>query len=79
MCAFAIALATAGVAEPDAEEFAKIVASEEPESKEEPFGIKARAWIAKNISKAADGTWKIGIAVATKVMTEAAMKYYGLK
>lgn len=77
--AFAKALANAGVAEPDADEFAKIVASEEPESKDEPFGIKAREWIAKNISKAADGTWKIGFAVATKVMTEAAMKYYGLK
>ena len=77
--AFARTLANIGIAEPDADEFAKIVASEGPESKDKPFGIKARQWITKNISKALDGTWKIGIDVATKVMTEAAMKFYGLK
>ena len=48
-------------------------------SKEEPFGTKGKAWIAKNINKAVDGTWKVGIAVATKVLTEAVLKYYGYK
>ena len=28
---------------------------------------------------AADGTWQIGVSVATKVLTEAALKYYGFK
>jgi hypothetical protein len=69
------ALVGAGIAQPDAKALAEIVASEEGESKEEPFGPKAKAWIAKNIGKAADGTWKIGIAVATSVLTEAALKY----
>lgn len=77
--AFIEALVVAGIAKSDAEELSRIVVSEEPESKTEPFGKRAKAWIAKNIGKAADGTWKVGIAVATSVLTEAAMRYYGFK
>ncbi len=73
------ALIDAGIAKDDAAELAEIIASEKAESKEEPFGKKAKAWIAKNIGKALDGTWKVGIAVATKVLTEAALRYYGYK
>lgn len=72
-------LTDAGMTKADAKQFAEIVSSEQPESKEEPFGKNAKAWIAKHIGKAADGTWKIGIAVATQVLTEAALRYYGLK
>jgi len=76
---FAKTLVEAGITKDDADELAKIVASEKPESKEEPFGAKAKAWLGKNLKKAADGTWKVGIAVATSVLTEAAMRYYGFK
>ncbi len=72
-------LKESGIPEEDAHDFALIVASEKPSSFEEPFGEGAKNWIASNIRKAADGTWKIGMAVATKVLTEAALKYYGLK
>ncbi|MCA6112759.1 AbiTii domain-containing protein [Bradyrhizobium cenepequi] len=77
--AFVKALVKAGIAKPDAQEFAKIVASEKPESNTEPFGVRAKAWIVDNIGKAANGTWKAGMAVATNVLTEAALRYYGLK
>lgn len=77
--AFVKALVKSGIAKPDAQEFAKIVASEKGESETEPFGTKAKAWIVANIGKAANGTWKAGMAVATKVLTEAALKYYGFK
>ena len=73
------ALIREGIPTSDAAELAEILASEEPESREEPFGKKAKAWIAKNIGKAVDGTWKVGVSVATKVLTEAALHYYGLK
>jgi 3-methyladenine DNA glycosylase AlkD len=69
----------AGIPKFDASELADILASESPESKEEPFGKKAKAWIVKNIGKAANGTWKAGMAVATNVLTEAALRYYGFK
>lgn len=77
--AVARALTDAGIAADDAAEFAEILASERPESPEEPFGPTARRWIVSNIGKAAGGAWKAGMAVATQVLTEAAMKYYGLK
>lgn len=72
-------LKESGIPEEDARDFALIVASETPSSSEEPFGEGAKNWIASNIRKAADGTWKVGMAVATKVLTEATLKYYGLK
>jgi hypothetical protein len=72
-------LKDSGIPEEDAREFALIVASETPSSSEEPFGKGAKNWIASNIRKAADGTWKVGMAVATKVLTEAALRYYDLK
>jgi 3-methyladenine DNA glycosylase AlkD len=64
----------AGISKVDASELAGILASESPQSKEEPFGKKAKAWIVKNIGKAANGTWKVGVAVATNIL-----RYYGFK
>lgn len=72
-------LKTAGIPEGDAKQLAEIVASEEPESKQEPLGTKAKKWLVDNIKKAANGTWKIGVSVATDVIKEAVLKYYGLK
>jgi len=72
------ALTAAGLPEADAEEIAEVIANEEPTSKDEPLGPKAQNWLAKNLKKAADGTWKIGSTVATKVLSQAALRYYGL-
>ena len=72
-------LTESGVPESDATEIAEIMEIEEPSSVDEPFGEKAKSWIASNLKKAAQGTWNIGITVATKVLSEAALKYYCLK
>ena len=72
-------LSQAGIPEQDAKDLAGILASEDPDSPDEPFGAKARAWIAENIKKAAGDTWKVGIAAATAVITQAALGFYGLK
>lgn len=72
-------LVKSGIPETDAAELAEIIATEEPYSVEEPFGEKARKWLGNNLKKAAEGTWSVGVSVATKVLTEAALKYYGLK
>ncbi len=77
--AFVEYLSKSGIAEPDAKEFAEIIASEQPTGDEEPFGDKAKLWILENLKKAVDGTWKVSISVATKILTEAALRYYGLK
>lgn len=68
-----------GVPIEDAQELVSIMASEEPGNAEEPFGVKARKWLAGNLKKATEGTWKIGVTAATKLLSEAALKYYGLK
>lgn len=72
-------LVATGIPKGDATELAQIMAKEEPTSSVEPFGQKAKSWIASNLKKAAEGTWKVGISVVSKVLTEAALKYYGLK
>ena len=72
-------LVESGIPDDDANEIAKIMETEEPESFKEPFGEKAKNWITTNIKKAALGTWKIGISVTTDVLSEAAKKYYGFK
>lgn len=72
-------LVEAGITKSDASKLAEIMASEKPKSKEEPFGDKAKAWVAANLRKAVDGTWKLSMSVVGKVLTEAALKFYGLK
>lgn len=73
------ALASGGLSETDAKQLAEIVAHDEPGSPSEPLGPKAKGWLAKNISKAIDGTWKAGVSVATSLVTDAVAQYYGLK
>lgn len=72
-------LTESGLPNDDAAEIANIMETEDPISIEEPFGIKARDWIASNLWKAAKGTWSIGVSVATRILSEAALKYYGFK
>ena len=74
--AFEKALIEGGIAEADAAELAQIVSEEDPQSKEEPFGVRAKVWVAKNIDKATKGGWQIGKEVAMKLLTEVAMRYY---
>lgn len=76
--AFKAYLVNAGLDQSDALELATIVASEEPGSKDEPLGSRAKSWLVENLKKAADGTWKVGVSVATEVIKNAVLKYYGL-
>lgn len=77
--AFRKALENEGIHEDDASALAEIVRSEEPMSSDEPLGKKAQSWLAKNLSKALDGTWAIGVGSATALVTEAAMRFYGYR
>ncbi|WP_421191632.1 hypothetical protein [Aeromonas enteropelogenes] len=71
-------LTNSGMAEQDALELARLAALEQPESKTEPMGPEVKSWVIENIKKAASGTWKMGLSVATDVIKEALLKYYGL-
>lgn len=72
-------LASAGVPEDAAKEFARIVAEEKPNKSTKSLGSRSLKWIKDNSAKAGSGAWKIGSAVLTELATEAALKYYGLK
>jgi len=72
-------LASAGFPEDDAKDLAQLASGEEPESKAEPMGPRVRTWLIENMKKAANGTWKMGVTVATDLIKEALLKYYGLK
>lgn len=76
---FKDSLIRAGLKQTDAADLAKIVASEESGDKNEPLGTKAKAWLVDNLKKATDGTWKVGISVATEIIKKAALKFYGLE
>ena len=73
------ALVEGGIPEADAAKLVDIVSTEEPESQESPLGVRAKDWLSKNIGKAVNGTWKIGLSAAEELLTEAALRYYGLK
>ena len=49
--AYEKALIEGGIPEADASELAKIVSEEEPLSRDDPFGERAKAWLAQNLEK----------------------------
>jgi len=71
-------LTSEGISEESANEVAEIVSSEEATSVDEPLGKKARQWMIDNLKKAEDGSWKVGISVATDVLKNAVKQYYGI-
>ena len=71
-------LTSNGIPNSDAQEFASAVKTETPKINSVPFDAKAKKWIGENIKKAIDGTWKVGIGVATDVLSKGALAYYGL-
>ena len=74
--AYEKALIEGGISEVDASELARIVSKEEPQSREELFGVQAKTWLAKNLDTAAKETWKVGKEIAIKLLTEATIQYY---
>ncbi len=72
-------LIESGMASEDAIELANLAETEMPDNIAEPMGPRVSSWFVENIKKAASGTWKMGVAVATEVIKEALLKFYGFK
>ena len=68
-----------GMVEADASALAAIMAAEEPENEEAPFGVNAKKWLKKNLKTVAEGGWNVSKAVANSVLTQAALAFYDLK
>lgn len=70
------ALTATGLTDVEAIELAEIVASEKPEGPDEPFGAKAKTWLAKKASDGATGIWKLGTEVAKDLLKQYLKQYY---
>ncbi len=55
-----------------------IVESETVQAGSEKFGPKVSKWIGKMTEKAADGSWKVGLATAGNLLARAIAKFYGI-
>lgn len=61
----------------DIEELRSGLLSEPHQSSPETYGPKVSSWISKMTKKAAEGTWKIGVAAACELLPKLIAKYYG--
>ncbi|HLX12719.1 MAG TPA: hypothetical protein VKS81_07895 [Bacteroidota bacterium] len=63
----------------DIKDLETIIDNDAPDPKNRMFGPKVKQWMKKMIGKAIDGSWKVGIEVAAKILGEAISRYYGFK
>jgi hypothetical protein len=77
----AVYLKQQGLKEADIAEMKSAIHEDEKAENTNGRGESGKAvgpWIKKMVGKAASGTWNVSCAVATKLLTEALKKYYGL-
>jgi hypothetical protein len=67
-----------GVDDSDIEELRDAVASDEKPQDGRSFGPRVSSWIGNMAKKAAEGSWKIGVAAAGNLLARAIAGYYGL-
>lgn len=70
------ALSEHEVAEVDISDLEKVI-NEKPDVKKKAFGEGVNKWIRKMLDKTIDGTWKVGIGAAGKLLSDAISAYYG--
>jgi hypothetical protein len=70
-------LGSKGIDLHDLEELKEAINNDpEPENKNK-FGEKVSKWFGKMVSKASSGAWQISVNIATQVITNALLRYYG--
>ncbi len=71
-------LATFGVEQQDLDELAIALKEDEPPKEGQGFGKRVSRWMGGMITKAASGTWRVGMAAAGELLATAIKWYYGL-
>jgi hypothetical protein len=71
-------LLESGLSEKDTMDLRAALESETAPTMNEGFGPKVSSWVATMMGKAADGSWKIGLAAAGNLLGRAIASYYGL-
>lgn len=61
----------------DIKDLANVI-GEKPDNENKEFGAGVNKWLRKMLDKSLDGTWKVGIGVATKFLTDIISSYYGM-
>jgi len=67
-----------GVSAEDVNELKSALTADGKPTSKARLGPKVSSWIGKMVCKAAEGSWKIGIGVAGKLLTDAILRHYGL-
>jgi hypothetical protein len=71
-------LKNVGISERDLNELQQAITDDEKPVAKNNFGERVSKWYGRMITKAADGTWEIGVAVAANLLTESLNSFYGL-
>ena len=66
-----------GISNGDIKNLAKAIGSD-PQPTASKFGRKVAQWLGKMVQRAAEGTLKVGVDVASKVISDALRAYYGI-
>ncbi|MDR6545062.1 acyl-CoA hydrolase [Chryseobacterium rhizosphaerae] len=66
------------VPEQDISEIIQLVQEEEPNYNENKFGNRVNGWIAKMVTKTAEGGWDVAIGAAGSLLATAIQSYYGM-
>lgn len=68
-----------GMDKKDIAELKTVIDNDNQDQKKQEFGIKVKAWTQKMLGKAMDNSWKVGLAVAGKLVADGITRYYGWK
>jgi hypothetical protein len=74
----AAALSNIGVADADIAALKAAINADPPSLSGSGFGTKVSTWLGTMVSKAANGAWEIGVAVAGDVLAKIISRFYGL-
>jgi hypothetical protein len=66
-----------GIKTADVDELKQIVDTDNVDHEKQEFGLKVKTWVSKMMTKAIDGTWKIGLGAAGKLLADSIQSYYG--
>jgi len=66
-----------GLKASDVDELKTIVDNDNVDNEKKEFGTKVKGWISKMMNKAIDGSWKIGLGAAGKLLADSIQSYYG--
>ena len=68
-----------GMDKKDISELKAVIDNDNQDQNNHEFGAKVKAWTQKMLGKAMDNSWKVGLAVAGKLIAEGVTRYYGWK